>query len=269
MFDIINTFLVLSIISLFPIVIWGYIFSYIDNNYINKQRFIIWIIWWILAVFPILYMDKVLNFFSFNYLNIFYFVHKITWFFSVLQLSLSLWFFLLFLVFCSFLFWLFFVKNKEILWIYLKNLIVFLFYVILMSIFIYLINFLFNFCFFSSIKVEQINFMDMVFDSFKLIFFYYFVVAFIEETSKHFNFLQSSVLYIDSVKTWVLYAIFVALWFSLVENILYLYSSYNQSWLSIDFFKTYFFRSFFSVMVHFYYLYIFYILIFLCKFYFL
>jgi hypothetical protein len=75
-------------------------------------------------------------------------------------------------------------------------------------------------------------------------------VAFIEETSKHFNFLQSSVLYVDSVKTWVLYAIFVALWFSLIENVLYLYNSYSQFWVWSDFIKTYFTRSVFSVMVH-------------------
>jgi len=54
--------------------------------------------------------------------------------------------------------------------------------------------------FFSNIKVEQVGFKDIIFDTFKLVVFYYFIVAFIEETSKHFNFIQSSILYIDSIK---------------------------------------------------------------------
>lgn len=244
------TYIVLSVICLFPIVIWGYIFSYIDNDSINKQRFSMWILWWALSVFPILYMDKLLSIFRLDYLNIFYFVHKITWFFSALQFQFSLSLFLFFLVICSFLFWLIFVKNKKLLMIYIKNLVVFLVLVFFISFIIYLLNFLLNSSFFHDIKVEQIKFMNIVFDSFKLIVFYYFIVSFIEETSKHFNFLQTSVLYIDSVKTGVLYSIFVALWFSLIENILYLYNSYIQFGISNDFLKTYFYRSFFSVMVH-------------------
>jgi RsiW-degrading membrane proteinase PrsW (M82 family) len=78
---------------------------------------------------------------------------------------------------------------------------VFLVLIGIISIMIYVLNYLFDLSFFKSISVDKIDFMNIAFDSFKLIVFYYFIVAFIEETSKHFNFLQSSVLYVDSVKT--------------------------------------------------------------------
>lgn len=254
MITTIYTFFVLAIISLFPIVIWWYIFAYIDDNPINKKRFIVWIFWWILSVFPILYMDKILSLFNLQYLNIFSFAYKLKDFFSTIEFWGSLSLFLIFLAVSSLLPWYRFIKNKEILKIYLKNIIVFLFWVIFLSILLLLLNYLFGLenalDFFSNIKVEQVGFKDIIFDTFKLVVFYYFIVAFIEETSKHFNFIQSSILYIDSIKIWVLYAIFVALWFSLIENILYLKSSLEQIWINSEFFKLYFLRSFFSVMVH-------------------
>jgi RsiW-degrading membrane proteinase PrsW (M82 family) len=97
---------------------------------------------------------------------------------------------------------------------------------------------------------ESITFGNIIFNSFKLIIFYYIIVAFIEESSKHFNFLQSSVLYIKSVKEGVLYAIFVALGFSLIENMLYLYNYYSTYWVNWELLNIYFFRSIFSVIVH-------------------
>ena len=93
-------------------------------------------------------------------------------------------------------------------------------------------------------------FGDIAFNSLKLIIFYYLLVAFIEESSKHFNFLQSSIFHIDSIKTWVLYALFVALWFSLIENMLYLYNLYIQKGLWWELLKLFFFRSTFAVIVH-------------------
>lgn len=246
----ISTFLILSIISLFPIVIWWYIFAYIDDNPINKQRFLIWILGWILSVFPIFYMDKIISLFNFKYLDVFSFVYKLNDFFSTINFFISLSLFLLLLVIFSFIFWFSFIKTKNLFKIYFRNLIVFLFWVIFLSCLLFLLNFLLDFSIFNNIQIKEINFDDIIFDSFKLVVFYYFIVAFIEETSKHFNFIQSSILYVDSIKTWVLYSIFVALWFGLIENILYLNSALEQTWLNYDFLKIYFFRSFFSVMVH-------------------
>jgi len=241
------TIILIVFISLFPIVIWAYIFSYIDNSILNKKRFLVWIIWWALSVFPILYMDKIISFTNFDYLNIFQFIHNIWGLFSVVQLIISLSIFLFFLVSISFLLWSFSHKFKEIILIYLKNILVFLVLIVWLWVLTYLFN---RFIPFNFPTDKSIWFWKIIFDSFKLIIFYYLLVAFIEESSKHFNFLQSSVLYIKNIKTWVLYAIFVALWFSLVENVLYLYNIYIAQWLWTELLSTYFFRSVFSVMVH-------------------
>jgi len=241
------TILLITLISLFPIVIWAYIFSYIDDNSLNKKRFLVWIIWWALSVFPILYMDKIISFTNFDYLNIFYFIHNIWDFTSVIQLIISLSIFLIFLVIISFLLWSFTHKFKEIILIYLKNILVFLVLIVWLWFLAYIFNKFMPFNF----NIDNPSwFWKIIFDSFKLIIFYYLLVAFIEESSKHFNFLQSSVLYINTIKTWVLYAIFIALWFALVENILYLYNIYTVKWIGVELISTYFFRSIFSIMVH-------------------
>jgi len=241
-------YIILAMISFFPIVIWAYIFSYIDDNPINKKRFFVWILWWALSVIPILYLDKILELLKFEYINIFYYIYEIKWFITSLEFWLSLSLFLIIIIFLSLLFWGFINKFKEIIKIYLKNTLVFLFFILLLTIFVFILNLLFS-------KVDitisnSISFWNIVFDSFKLIIFYYLLVAFIEESSKHFNFLQSSVLHIKTVKDWVLYAIFIALWFSLIENILYLYNYYISSWLTSELIKIYLLRSVFSVIVH-------------------
>lgn len=248
--EILYTFFILAIISFFPVLVWWYIFGYIDDNPINKKRFLAWIFWWVISVFPILYMDKILSLIKFKYLNVFSFVYQIKDFLSTLEFWVSLSSFLFILFISSLIPWYKIIKNKSLLRIFLKNLIVFFIWVILLAFLLLLLNYLLNINFFLNIKVEEVSFENILFNTFKLVVFYYFIIAFIEETSKHFNFLQSSILYINSIKTWVLYSIFIALWFSLIENILYLYNSLEQTWINWDFFKIYFFRSFFSVMVH-------------------
>jgi hypothetical protein len=165
-----------------------------------------------------------------------------------MQLGVSLGFFLFFLALFSLALWVFTHKFRNVFWVYIKNFFVFLCFVFFLGLFVYGINiWLSNIDF---MIPNEIIFWDIVFNSFRLVIFYYLLVAFIEEASKHFNFLQSSILYIDSVKTGVLYAIFIALWFSFIENILYLYSYYTQYAFGSETLKLYFFRSTFSVMVH-------------------
>ncbi|MDP2090078.1 MAG: PrsW family glutamic-type intramembrane protease [Candidatus Gracilibacteria bacterium] len=246
-FDII-IFILLVLISFFPIVLWAYIFSYIDNNPLNKKRFIVGIVGGVLSVVPILYLDKFLDIFDFKILNIFYYVSNIKGLFSSFEFGISLSLFLLFLVFFSLLIGGFFNKFGKVSKVYFKNILVFLIFILFLTLGVYLFSVLF-----SSINLvisDPVYFGDIVFNSFKLIVFYYLLVAFIEETSKHFNFLQSSVLYIDTVKNGVLYSIFVALGFSLIENILYLHSYYSTYGLTGELAKIYFFRSIFSVIVH-------------------
>lgn len=241
-------YIILALISFFPIVIWAYTFSYIDDNPLNKKRFLVGVLWWALSVVPILYMDKILEFLNFKYLNIFYFVSQIKWLFTSFEFWLSMSLFLFVIVLFSFLLWWFVLKFKEIIKIYLKNLLVFLIFIVFLSFVIFLLNIVFTK--FDFAISESITFGNVVFNSFKLIIFYYIIVAFIEESSKHFNFLQSSVLYIKSVKEGVLYAIFVALGFSLIENMLYLYNYYSAYWVNWELLNIYFFRSVFSVIVH-------------------
>jgi RsiW-degrading membrane proteinase PrsW (M82 family) len=229
-------------------VIWAYIFSYIDDNPLNKKRFFVGVLWWALSVVPILHMEKIINFFKVEYLNTFYFASQIKDFFTSIQFWLSLALFLLVIILFSFLLWNFFMRFKEILKIYVKNILVFLVFIAWISVLIFWMNYILDIINFD-IK-QWINFWNIIFNSFKLIIFYYFIVAFIEEASKHFNFLQSSVLEIDSIKNWVLYAIFVALGFALIENMLYLYNFYLQYWLTWELLKLYFMRSTFAVIVH-------------------
>ena len=248
-----NLFLYLLIwfISFFPILVWGYIFSYIDNDSLNKKRFFVGLLAWAVSVFPILYMEKILEIVDFKYLNTFYFAYEIKDFFTSLEFWFSLAIFILLIAIFSFLFWWFIKKIGELAKIYFKNILVFLIFILILSVFIFLFNIIFSQIDSLNFRVaDSVAFWDIVFNSFKLILFYYLIVAFIEEASKHFNFLQSSVLKITNVKTWVLYAIFVALWFSLVENILYLYNYYITYWLNSELIKIYFLRSAFSIIVH-------------------
>ncbi len=243
-------YLLLTLISFFPIVIWAYIFSYIDDNPINKKRFYVGLIGWVLSVVPILYMDKILEIINIKYLNIFYFISEISSIFSSLEFGLSLFLFFLVIVTISFLFWGIIHFFKNIFNVYVKNILVFFIFILFLSFFVFLLNILLSWFDFIIPAENSINFWNIAFNSLKLVIFYYILVAFIEETSKHFNFLQSSILQINSIKSWVLYAIFVALWFSLVENVLYLYSYYIEYWISGWLLKIYFFRSVFSVIVH-------------------
>lgn len=250
MISTIIIYLLLWLISLFPIIIWGYVFSYIDDNPLNKKRFYIGLIWWVLSVFPILYMDKILNFINLKYLNIFYYISQISNIITSLEFALSLFLFFLVIVTISLFFGWFIHFFKNIFKVYLKNILVFFIFIIILSFIVYLLNLWLLIFDFSIPSENSISFWNIIFNSFKLVIFYYILVAFIEETSKHFNFLQSSVLQIKSIKSWVLFAIFVALWFSLVENVLYLYSYYIEYWLSAWLLKIYFLRSIFSVIVH-------------------
>lgn len=241
-------YILLAAISFFPMVIWAYIFSYIDDNQLNKKRFFVGILWGALSVFPILHMEKILNFFDFKYLNTFYFASQIKDFFTSIEFWISLSLFLILIVFSSFLLWNFFLKFREIMKVYFKNILVFLFFILFLIFFVFISNYILDFVNFEI--VDWVAFGNIIFNSLKLIVFYYLIVAFIEEASKHFNFLQSSVLQITSVKNGVLYAIFVALGFALVENMLYLYNYYTQVGMSGELLKLYFFRSTFAVIVH-------------------
>lgn len=241
--------LALLVLTFLPILLWGYLFSYIDNNEFSRKRFAVWIFWWAISVVPILYMDKFLELFNLKYLNIFYYTSKVEGISSALQLWLSL---ILFTVIISFFISLFYAKIiSRLKKVFATHIFIFIFFIFSLSILFYFIN-LFSQNFQSIVWISEtaVYFWDVVFNSIKLIIFYYIIVWFIEEITKHFNFLWTSFLHIDSIKSGVLYAIFIALWFSFIENILYLYWYYINSWLTWELVQIYFLRSIFSVTVH-------------------
>lgn len=247
MIETILSIIWISIISLIPIVIWGYIFSYIDWVELSRKRFIVGLIWWIISVVPIITMWKYLENSNFNFLNIFEKVtqnNSISWF---LNFNISLILFLFILVWFAFIAISWTDRNRKILKIYLKNIFIFSLFIVLIAVFILFFSLLWIW---NSQVINWPSFWELSFNTLKLVIFYYILIAFIEEASKHFNFLQSSVLQIKTVQSWVLYAIFVALGFALIENILYLYTEFSTNWFSNQLFSTYFYRSIFSLMVH-------------------
>ena len=237
----------ISIISLIPIVIWGYIFSYIDWVELSRKRFVVGLIWGLISVIPIFSMWKYLENSGFNFLNIFEKVSEIWSIWSVLTFNISLILFLFIIVWFAFIAISWTTRSKKILKIYIKNILIFSLFSIFIAIFIFIFSLIWVW---TKEILDWPTFWEVSFNTLKLVIFYYILIAFIEEASKHFNFLQSSVLQIKTVQNWVLYAIFVALWFALIENILYLNQIYSSWWLTKEFFSTYFYRSIFSLMVH-------------------
>ena len=167
------TYLLIAGITFFPIVVWAYIFSFIDENPINRKRFYLGLFWWIISVVPILYIDKIINFLKIKYLNTFYFITEIKDFLSWMEFIYSLTLFFWLIVICSFLFGFIFHLCKDIFKIYLKNIWVFLFFIFVLSFFIFILNFWLVWFDFQVSTEASANFWNIVFNSFKLLIFYY------------------------------------------------------------------------------------------------
>jgi len=245
--------ILIILISFIPVVFWAYIFSSLNEEKVSKKKFIIWIFSGIISVAPILYMDKIIDIIKINNLDFFSKASNIWNFLSSINFWFSLSLFLLLVIFISFILQKIIRKNKWLFMAYLKNFILFVFFIIIISLVFYFINLFsegFSYLNNSLDHWKNIYFWNTVFNTIKLIIFYYVLVAFIEEASKHFNFVWVSILDIKKVEDWVLYSIFVALGFSFIENILYLHNLFVNSWISFELTKLYFFRSIFSIMVH-------------------
>jgi len=247
--------IIIWFIALIPILLWGYLFSYIDNSNLNRLRFFSGIIAWGISVLPILYMDKVIAYFWSLNLNVFESVANINNLSTSLNFFISLNSFLLIIwILVLLISVILFYKNAtSSIKIYFKNIIFIIIFSVIISSIIYILFNIFNFFPRLNFSVESwVSFWKTAFNNFKLVLFYYLLVWIIEEVSKHFNFIESSFTYIKDIKSAVLYAIFIALWFWFVENILYLSNIYNSSWWTItsSLISTFFFRSIFSVFVH-------------------
>lgn len=236
--------LFISLITLLPIIIWAYIFSYIDWDRLNKYRFIIGIFAWIASVLPIVFFEQIFSFLNLSFiLNIFQ-KFSLLWYFTLIV------FFFVFIVVFSLIYSFIFKKSFKKVWAYIGlSLFTFLTLTFFTSLLLLLIDY-FNIFTYFSLGSYDITFSKASITSFRLVLFYYLFIALIEEFSKHTNFLGTSLNYVNTVQKWVLYAFFVTLWFVFLENILYIYNVYLSSWFSSDFFLVYFTRSIFSLMLH-------------------
>lgn len=238
------TILLISLITLLPITIWGYIFSYIDGDRLNKQRFIIGILAGVISVLPILFYEQIFTFLNIKNSLIIFQDFTFFWYISLISI------FFIFVIIFSLGYSLLFTENFLSIWKYVfVSLFTFLLFTFVLTIFIYLLDYIKMFSLFSSSKFN-ITFGNSVITGFKLVVFYYIFIALIEELSKHTNFLWTSLNYTNKIQKWILYSFFVTLWFVFLENILYIYNVYSNSWLGSSLFLVYFNRSIFSLMVH-------------------
>lgn len=229
--------------ALMPILLWAYIFSYINNSWLNAKRFIIWIIAWSISVLPVLYIEDILKALWIEKFNI---LSQITFTsFMPLQVGVSLWLTILIIWIFSFFAWFIFLDK---IWIFYKT---FLKNLIILNIFILI--FLIPYYFIVDIWILSSKIKDPIlwlYWTTWLVFLYYIIVWLLEESSKHFNFIPSSLFEIDNIYKWLVFATFIALWFWFIENILYLNSIFQNYWFWSAMISTWIFRWIFSLFVH-------------------
>lgn len=245
MIEIIFKILVISIICFFPILIWGYVFSYFENSNLNTKKFLSWIIAWWISVFPVLFIDSFFSWFLKDF-NIFYLISELApWIQIFLSISI-IW--IIVAALAAIFWWVFFTSNfLDSRKTFFKNILIFLgFSIIFVG--IYLILWLIPW--FNNNVKNPLEISWNIFNTLRLLISYYLVIGFVEELSKHFNFLSSSLRDSITIKKWVLYSIFVALGFWFVENIFYVYTILSRNWLDSGLFTTFIFRSIFSLSVH-------------------
>lgn len=244
--NIFSYFLFTAVVCL-PLLLFWYVFSYIDTGRFARRRFFTGIVAGVCSVLPILYFGKFFSVDTYAAVNIF----SLLW-------DLQLWnnFVAFFLVLCGIIFFLFFVAFVvgKIFWNHLSFKSLFL-QVANVSVFLLFLS-LFLLVF-SALGVwgdvaiwEPIYIGTSIFSTLGLIIMYYILLALFEELSKYFQFFWTESFTIESVQSGVLYSIFIALGFSFFENILYVYQIFLESGLSSEFFTTFFLRTVFSSSVH-------------------
>lgn len=236
----------ISIIAFIPILIWAYIFSYLNNSELNSRRFLVWIIAWWISVIPVLYSEEILKLIWANEYNLISILWS--WVFEPWRISISLIITILSVWIFSLIAGLLFIDNiPKIYRTYIKNLVFLNLFIIVFLIIYYLVSdiWLFSWKIKNSVEVGK-----AIFWTTWLILLYYTIVWLLEESSKHFNFLSSSLADSETIKKWVLYAIFIALGFWFIENILYLFNIFKENWFSPELISIWIFRWIFSLFVH-------------------
>lgn len=251
MIEYILTFVWIWIVAFLPILLWGYFFGYIDDDDFNKKRFWLGILAGGLSVFPVLYLGNIIESFWLHAGNIFFQVHALKTLGGIFEVFVS--FLILLFVFSLIPFLFFYLTpiSKEKLKIYLQRFFIFSLYFILISFWFYLLHFAFdNIWFFQKDTDISLSFWEVIFNSFKLVIFYYLLIGILEELSKFLFFSYSKHFVITSVRQWVLYGIFIALGFAFIENILYFQSLFEKYWFGKELISTFFLRNIFSVFLH-------------------
>gem|GEM_PF-6694043 len=126
--------IIIALVAFFPILLWGYIFSYMDNSQLNARRFAIGILAGALSVVPVLFMGDIFSNLSLTSWNIFpLLIHGE----NLFQLSLSAILTLLGIasVIGIFSFGFFFVNIGKTAGIYIKNTLILLFFVFFFALF--------------------------------------------------------------------------------------------------------------------------------------
>ena len=185
------------IIAFLPILLWGYIFSYLDNSPLGGRRFGLGVIAGAISVVPVLFMNDILSFADLGNRNIFPLLVQGG---NTEGLLLSLLVVIGLIAVSIFIFslgifslhiaqvWKTFLKNTGI--IFCIGIFFALFHLLLFSLDIFEIP----------LANGGITIAGIAFGTLKLVLFYYIVIAIIEEVSKHFSVLTSSLPAIDSVK---------------------------------------------------------------------
>lgn len=251
MFWDIFTLIILFFITFIPIVLWGYLFSYFDDSELNRKRFLVWILAGSISVIPVLYLQDFIRGTNFLYLNIFSSVAEMKNFWDIFSVFLSLFSVLFFISIIPFLIFLWFSDISNKLKNFWKNYLIFTLYLVCTGLWLYILGLFFDqFDMFDTSYNFGLSFWDVLFNSFKLIVFYYIIIAILEELSKFFCFHYSQLFSVMSIRQSILYAIFVALWFAFFENILYFQKLYELHGFGKDLISVYFSRNIFSVVLH-------------------
>ena len=240
------TLLLIIWVSFFPVIIWAYIFTYIDESHLSRRRLLSWVFAGAVSVAPVLFMKDILSFIGIENINIFSLfapnISAYSWFPSFLSLLLFFSGFLL----CSFLTQLLLRKKVIFSENYKGSIIVFLGWIIWVLA-LFFVSRLLPFLMTDMWSLVQVD--GVILNSLSLIIGYYLVIALLEEWAKHFQFLSWATDWV-SLRKWVLYSIFIALWFSFIENILYTYFLFINNGFSSELLKLYFFRGVFSIILH-------------------
>lgn len=243
--------LVLSGVTFIPILLWGYFFWYIDNDVFQRKRFFVWIVAGWISVFPVLFLWDISEKLWWEMMNVFSVVHDFALGGSILWVFFS--FLVLFLIFSVLPFVLFYMTpaSKEKFKTYFSRFLLFSLSFICITFVFYLLNIFFSYFEFAQIEAQSsVSFGSIIFNSVKLIIFYYLIIGILEELSKFLFFSYEKNFSILSQQHAVINAIFIALWFAFVENILYFYHLYENYWFGKEIISTYFLRNIFSVFLH-------------------